>query len=609
MGSRNFKWLSVVLLAALALGAGCNTREVTYTDPCAAGPKGGTVWGCWAGQPHDTVTIDVPAGAVSEVVQFTVVPYEGPAPAGVVPGTAFTIVTDPPVEFALPIRLTIRFDPTSRLLPRPGEPGQPGHTEWLRLVQFEADGTGLAPTWRSTVDETAGLVRGETSHLSNYAIVDLKVAQATQAVASPPQSKVDVLFMIDNSNSMEPKQASLMQFFPKFMERLQAMEPPLDMHIGIVTSDLGAGQFTPPSCDTAGGDKGVLQNSPRGASCIVAQLDDPNDRFLRYADNGATANFTGTIEDAFSCYAAVGIGGCGFEHQLASVRAAFDTAFDPCHQGTNCTAELNAGFLRPDAALALVLLSDEDDCSAPSNSTLFDPTQTTLTSELGPLTSYRCFQFGSLCDGADPGRDPGSKLNCEVGTFQPNKPEHQLSPVEEFAAFFKGLKADPRMVSVSVLSGPPGPVVVGTDANGYPDLEPACTGAMGFADPALRLHKLTTLFDGDRTQFTSLCADDLAPAMDQVGTLVNNASVVAWCLDFAPVDFDPAPGLQVDCRANAADAGDLERCDVASLDASCFVVREATGCAGGAMLQLYRGTGLTDFGYTVSLECASVGPR
>lgn len=604
MSSRDFRALAVAAAAALVLGAGCNTRDVTGpADPCAAGPRGGTVWGCWDGAPHDDVTIEVPSGALTDVVKFTVVPYEGATPDGVVAGTAFSIVTDPPVEFAVPIRLTIRFDPARSPLPRPGQ------TEWLRLVQFEPDGTGLAATWRSTVDQEAGLVRGETTHLSIYAIGDLKAAQTLEAVASPPQSKVDVLFVIDNSNSMDPAQASLMQFFPKFMQRLAAMTPPLDMHIGIVTSDLGAGQYSPPSCATLGGDKGVLQNTPKGATCAAAQLLDPSDRFLRFADNGATTNFAGTIEDAFSCYAAVGTGGCGFEHPLAAARAAFDQAFDPCHDGTSCTATLNAGFLRPDAALALVLLTDEDDCSAPANSTLFDPTQTTLDSELGPLTSYRCFQFGNLCDGADPGRDPGSRLNCGVGTWQPDKPEHQLSPVEEFATFFKNLKADPRMVSVSVIAGPKEPVVVGQDANGYPDLEPACAGAMGNADPALRLHKLTTLFDGDRAQFTSLCADDLAPAMDQVGALVNTASVVASCLDFAPVDFDPAPGLQVDCRAWTEEAQDLERCDRASLDASCFVVREAAGCPGGAMLQLYRGMGLTDFGTTVSLECASVAPR
>jgi hypothetical protein len=604
--------LAVVLAAALAAAAGCNTRDIGPYDPCATGPKGGTVWGCWAGQAHDDVTIDVPAGAVDQVVTFTVEPYTDTLPPGVIEGTAFTIVTDPPVDFAQPIRLSIRFDPDSALLPRRDPDTGRGLTEWLRLVQFEAGGTDLAATWRSTVsvDGTVGVVRGETTHLSIYAIGDLATASATQTVASPPQSKVDVLFMIDNSNSMDEKQASLMTHFQKFMDRLADMTPPLDMHIGIVTSDLGAGQFTPAGCGTVGGDKGVLQNAPRGSTCATAQLVDPNDRFLRFADGGTTANFTGTLADAFSCYAALGGSGCGFEHQLASVRAAFDDAFDPCHVGTSCTSELNAGFLRPDAALAIVLLTDEDDCSAPSNTMLFDPSETTLGSELGPLTSYRCFQFGSLCDGADPGRDPGSKLNCQVGTFEPNKPEHQLSAVGEFAAFFKGLKADPRMVSISVLSGPPSPVVVSLDPNGYPQLDPACTGAMGSAAPALRLHKLTTLFDADRAQFTSVCADDLAPAMDQVGALVNNASVVAWCLDFLPVDFDPASGLQVDCRVTTDILTEgIERCDVASLDASCFVVREAAGCDGGAMLQLYRGTGLTEFGASVTLECASVEPR
>jgi len=262
-------------------------------------------------------------------------------------------------------------------------------------------------------------------------------------------NKADILFMVDNSNSMEPKQTSLKQYFPNFIQPLKDLPTKPDLHLAVITSDLGAGQFTPPSCDTIGGDQGILQNTPNGATCATAHLNNTADRFLSYAPDssgGAAANFIGDIADAFACYAAVGTGGCGFEHQLASVRAAFDVAFDPCHAGTSCTAELNAGFLRPDAALAVVLVTDEDDCSAPANSTLFDPTQTTLASELGPLTSYRCFQFGALCDGADPGRSPGSKLNCEVGTFQPDKPEHQLTPVETFAAFLKGLKADPRMV-------------------------------------------------------------------------------------------------------------------------------------------------------------------
>jgi hypothetical protein len=609
MENSNFRPLATttsLLLAVVCLGGGCNTRTFGYTDPCTAGPRGGTVWGCWEGVPQDSVTIDVPTGALDQAVRFSVAPYEGSAPAGVVPGTAFVITTDSPLDLSSPIRVSIRFDPASPLLPRPG------HTEWLRLVRLDPVAGSLSGTWRSSVDAAAGVVRGEITHLSIYAIADLMTAAATAALESAPQSKVDILFVVDNSNSMGPKQQSLMASFTRFMDRLVDLKPPLDMHIGIVTSDLGAGVYTPPSCDTVGGDRGILQNTPRGETCAAAHLVDPEARFLTYVPDPAggppTTNFVGSIADAFSCYAAVGTGGCGFEHQLASVRAALDVAFDPCHPGTSCTAELNAGFLRPDAALAVVILTDEDDCSAPASSTLFDPTQTSLSSELGPLTSYRCFQFGSLCDGADPGRDTGSRLNCEVGSFQPDKPEHQLTPVEDFATFLKGLKPDPRMVSVSVLAGPSAPVVVTLDANSYPTLEPACSGGLGNAYPALRLDKLTRLFDADRASFTSICADDLAPAMDQVGSLVQGATVVAWCLDAGLVDLDPAPGLQPDCRVTSDELHDVARCGEQSLDASCFLVRDAAGCPGGAMLQVQRGKGVATVGTTVTLECATLPP-
>ena len=329
-------------------------------------------------------------------------------------------------------------------------------------------------------------------------------------------NKADILFMIDNSNSMEPKQASLKQYFPNFMQPLKDLPTKPDLHIGIVTSDLGAGQLTPPSCGTIFGDQGMLQNSPLGPTCTAAYLVDSSDRFLTYAPDdtgGAVTNFVGDIADAFACYASVGTGGCGFEHQLASVRA----ALDGCNGAAGCAQIQNNGFLRRDAYLAVIVLTDEDDCSAPPDSTLFDPTQTTLGSELGPMTSYRCFQFGNLCGGVDPGRSQGQRQSCVPGTFQPDKPQHQLIPTQEIAAFLKGLKPqDPRMVYLSVIAGPPAPIAVGLDANGYPDLQPACTGGMGSADPATRLTELASRFDADRASYNSLCQPDLKVAMEQI---------------------------------------------------------------------------------------------
>ena len=65
----------------------------------------------------------------------------------------------------------------------------------------------------------------------------------------------------------------------------------------------------------------------------------------------------------------------------------------------------NAGFLRPDAYLAIILITNEDDCSAspgqgPNNRIpLFDTrSNTNIASQLGPPANFRCNEFGHLCD-------------------------------------------------------------------------------------------------------------------------------------------------------------------------------------------------------------------
>jgi hypothetical protein len=328
--------------------------------------------------------------------------------------------------------------------------------------------------------------------------------------------KVDILFMIDNSDSTGLPRVSLIQYFRNFLGALTAGSWPPDLHIGIVTSDLGPGQFTPPSCERVGGDQGELQNTPMDAShCGLGHLDNPADRFLQYVEVGGTtqSNFTGDLAEAFGCYANLSEGSCGFEHQLASVRA----AMDDCNSAIGCAQPANSGFLRRDALLAVVLLTDEDDCSAPSDSTLFDPSQTTLTAPLGPLTSYRCFEFGTLCDGAPPGREEGPRANCAPGAWDPDR-QHQLTPVEEFVAFLRGLKPpDPRLVYVAVIAGTPAPVTVVRDSSGYPLLEPCCDSATGNATSGLRLQKFVNLFDADRARFEPICATDLSGAMTHIG--------------------------------------------------------------------------------------------
>jgi hypothetical protein len=359
-------------------------------------------------------------------------------------------------------------------------------------------------------------------------------------------NQADILFVIDKSKSMTPAQESLRQYFPNFMQPLKSLPMPPDLHIGVVTSDLGAGIFTPMSCDRLGGDQGMLQNTPAGATCGAAQLKDPSDRFLVYAPNpggDSFQNFTGDVADAFACYAAVGDNGCGFEHVLAAAQQ----ALAGCETAAGCRLAANQGFLRPEAYLAVIYLTNEDDCSAPPNSTLFDPSQTELSSALGPATSYRCFEFGNLCGGLDPGRQQGPRPGCEPGSKDAN-PLHQLLPVEELAAALKALKPqNPRLIYTSVIAAPPAPVAVGVDAQGYPDLQPACTGLGSGADPGLRLSKFVSQFDADRASFISICTSDLQAAMEKIAKKLAEM-IGRQCLAAPLVDRDPAtPALEPDC--------------------------------------------------------------
>ncbi|MFW5920637.1 MAG: hypothetical protein ACOCUS_02265, partial [Polyangiales bacterium] len=86
--------------------------------------------------------------------------------------------------------------------------------------------------------------------------------------------KVDALFTVDNSNSMQEEQATLAREFPRLVRTLASGEvtdptsgevvrtfPPVeDLNVGVVTSDMGTGGFTVPTCDdSADGDDGIPQ--------------------------------------------------------------------------------------------------------------------------------------------------------------------------------------------------------------------------------------------------------------------------------------------------------------------------------------------------------------
>src|SRR5262249_59114045 len=109
-------------------------------------------------------------------------------------------------------------------------------------------------------------------------------------------------------------------------------------------------------------------------------------------------------------------------HQLAAVERAL---------GPNAPSG-NAGFLRDYAFLGIVLITDEDDCSAPADSQLFDPSQNSNADPLGPLASFRCTEFGILCGGQSPPRLAAGPLsNCVSNAARAHAaPSHPRGPTQ-----------------------------------------------------------------------------------------------------------------------------------------------------------------------------------
>ena len=85
---------------------------------------------------------------------------------------------------------------------------------------------------------------------------------------------VDMLFLVDDSSSMRLSQENLNRNFPRFMTTLQAAPQGLpNIHVAVISSDMGAGDGSVVGCNTTGGKQGIFQYTPRG-TCTASGLSD-----------------------------------------------------------------------------------------------------------------------------------------------------------------------------------------------------------------------------------------------------------------------------------------------------------------------------------------------
>jgi hypothetical protein len=419
-----------------------------------------------------------------------------------------------------------------------------------------------------------------------------------------PERAIDILFMVDNSPSMDPKQTALATSFSQMISVLETLPGGLpDLHIGVASSSMGAGNGAMGgACGSGIGDMGLLWgNDPNNMIASVADgtpyATDPNhpliasgcglypgqrwieDIQLPAPGTGRQRNYDATnlpLQDVFFCLAtAVGVRGCGQEHQLQATRVAL------IPQTFN---QENTGFVRPNAYLAIVLVTDEDDCSATNINEQNDDMFNMYTKrDPNDTTSLRCAARGHLCGGQPipdfdhvagyTGTAPFTHAfsDCSAKS-QLTAPDYVYMPLIDVQAMVdsvKSVKEDmwPQRILVSGIIGwPPDPndtslpstvqvsdqYRIDRDATSLPpgqqnlwDYMPICwdpaqksaDGNIYKAYGGLRLKQFIDAF-GTHGQTFSICNSNFANAMQQIGNAIVQL-LKPGCVQYPLIDTDP----------------------------------------------------------------------
>ena len=468
----------------------------------------------------------------------------------------------------------------------------------------------------------------------------------TLTISQTAKPAADILFVVYDSDT--EIQAKLLLQIPTFIQVLKGSTSPLDLHIAVVTADMGApGDVMTEIRCTAQGDGGLFQSTPRGTCTDTTLMNGAT--YLSDDGNGAT-NFTGSMATVLQCISDVGDAGCGFFQPLAA--AAHALGADNLVNGTPTPPATNAGFLRPDAALAVIVLGDQDDCSPPAGTELFslDGGQQDLSNPLGPLAHYRCNQYGHLCKdpaSSDPNAlimpplNPPSDAQGTASTPTLNLTDCQdndtstglLTPVTKFVADIKALKQNPDgQIMVAAISAPPTPYAVawvpeegGTQAGElWPEVEHSC-GAAGtddvnpaetmnptdgsFGDPGVRLAAFVGGFQ--QSVLASICDASYAQSMTAIATKIGQLGLGNCLTGTIQMTASALPTCtvtaQVPDSTGATKSVSYQNCVANGNTPPCWTLTIGTGSCVGESVQVVEASGAESSSLSVSCQICKPG--
>lgn len=198
----------------------------------------------------------------------------------------------------------------------------------------------------------AGVLLSSCGELPGFT-VNSKVDSFRQVAVT--NDKIDILFVIDNSGSMAEEQANLAASFNGFIN--QFINKQLKFHIGVISTEV-INNSTRWNGSCYGGATQPIYNN--GSHTLLSRTF--GERFLTWQSSSLVSKFQANVN--------LGTCGSGAEVPLQSATGFFNTSLIT-------GSGWNTGFLRSDAYLSVIILSDEDEgntntdttyiCNFPSN--------------------------------------------------------------------------------------------------------------------------------------------------------------------------------------------------------------------------------------------------
>jgi hypothetical protein len=328
--------------------------------------------------------------------------------------------------------------------------------------------TGMTTTGMTTTGMTTTGDETESVDEDSAGVLDVENPTGDTPLCQTDGScdLIDLVFIIDNSGTMGEEQLNLARNFQQLVDELENLTDPEgipvnpNVNIMVTTTDFGhplCTAFQKPDylprqgapvyqgcnariqrftgldpMDPVVIEEACTENCPADIS--------PGNHFINFSSFGSNVP-NDDVGAALSCIGPQGIDGCGYEAQLETMLQAINEGAcwnnpdqDKCDEDPEW-ADVTQGFLRKDAILGVVLITDEMDCSvqAPVGYSFFTDIANTIYWNVNPeleipqATSAICFNSGVSC--ADDNGD-GIYEGCTATDSE------VLHPVERYISYF-----------------------------------------------------------------------------------------------------------------------------------------------------------------------------